>query len=129
VREWATSRLWVVTVLGRQTEGGFCLSLAAEAKRAARIQAAADVPILPHSTDLYLVYLTPIDDDAESCRAFYHEVAHCFRRHHEPGARHPALPWVYGPEVEADRSADAWLRASGLYGDDGAPVAEPSAQP
>jgi hypothetical protein len=127
VRAWAAARVWILTVKGRRTQGGFCFSLAAEATRAARIQAAAGVPLVaPDEPDLFLIYMTPLGDDVDDCRAFFHEIAHCYyQHHHEPGARHRALPWVYSLEREADRAADAWLLASGLYSDDGAPVAEP----
>jgi hypothetical protein len=125
VQAWAAGRLWVFAVRGRKAHGGFCVSLAAEATRAARLQEAAGVPLVAHGADLFIVYLTPIDDDAESCREFFHEVAHAYLAHHEHATRWAQLPAVYGVEMEADRQAEAWLRASGLYDDDGAPVEGP----
>jgi hypothetical protein len=120
VRTWAAARLWIFAVRGRETQGGFIVSLETEAKRAARIQAAAGVPLVPDGPDLFILYLSPIDDDAESCRDFYHEVAHAYLAHHESATQRAQLPAIYGVEIEADRAADAWLRASGLYDDDGA---------
>lgn len=110
VQAFAATSCWFVTVRHRDTTGGFTQDLSLEARRVARLQArGVAVPGLPADVDadaagsVFLIYLTPIEEDERGARIVAHEVAHAWARHHHRDEDLAVL------EREADALADRWL--------------------